>query len=157
MGAGRDRAAVRSAHSVGDPDPLNNHASAESTLHVQTHVFLTIPPCRLVDTREPTRGGPNPLGPGPRSFSIRGPCAGLFYASALAVNVTVTEPTADGHLKIHASGSPEPDTSHLNYRAGQTRSNNGIVSVGNLETFTVDIGQATGSVHVIIDEFGYFR
>jgi hypothetical protein len=73
------------------------------------------------------------------------------------VNLTVTEPTALGHITVYPQGTPKPATSTLNYRAGQTRANNAIVAIGPGGAITVLSGQPSGTVHVIIDVNGYFR
>jgi hypothetical protein len=46
--------------------------------------------------------------------------------------------------------------SAVNYSPGQTRANNGVVSIDANGAFTVRCGQATGLVHLIVDINGYF-
>jgi hypothetical protein len=50
-----------------------------------------------------------------------------------------------------------PLASTINYRAGQTRANNAIVPLGRDGDLRVTAGQAVGSVHVVVDVFGYFE
>jgi hypothetical protein len=86
-----------------------------------------------------------------------GRCGIPAEADAIAVNVTVTQPTAPGHVTIYPSGIPLPTTSTINYGAGQTRANNAIVQVGADDSIAVTCGQTSGTTHFIIDVLGYFR
>jgi uncharacterized protein (DUF1800 family) len=117
--------------------------------------FYTLPPCRAVDTRDVSLGGPA-IGAGQsRTFGFAD-CGVSPTARAVALNLTVTEATAGGHLTLYPEGSPKPLASSINYRAGQTRANNGIVAVGPGAVLAINGGLPTGSVHVIIDITGYF-
>jgi hypothetical protein len=73
------------------------------------------------------------------------------------LNVTVTAPTAQGHLRLFPSGAVLPLASTINYVAGQTRANNAVTPLGASGTLEVYVGQSGGSVHVIIDVNGYFE
>jgi uncharacterized protein (DUF1800 family) len=118
--------------------------------------FYTLPPCRVVDTRAPNGpfGGPA-LGAGQsRTFGFS-QCGVSPTARAVALNVTVIGGTSAGHLTVYPGG-PVPQTSTINYRAGQTRANNTIVSLGPGALLGVYSGQATGTVHFVLDLNGYF-
>jgi len=118
--------------------------------------FYTVTPCRVADTRDPAgpSGGPA-LSPGEdRRFPIGGRCGIPGTARAVALNVTVAGPTAQGSLRIYP-GSVLPVASAVNYRGGQVRSNNSIVGLSG-GGLTVRADQATGSVHVLMDVTGYF-
>jgi hypothetical protein len=71
--------------------------------------------------------------------------------------VTVTEPTAAGHISLYPGGTPLPLASALNYRAGQTRANNAIAPLGVGGTVAVFCGQSAGTTHFVIDVNGYFE
>jgi hypothetical protein len=86
-----------------------------------------------------------------------GSCGIPPEADAIAVNVTVTQPTAPGHVTIYPLGIPLPLTSTINYSAGQTRANNAIVQVGVNGSIAATCAQASGTTHFIIDVIGYFR
>jgi len=86
-----------------------------------------------------------------------GTCGIPPEADAIAVNVTVTQPTAAGHILIYPLGVPQPITSTINYSAGQTRANNAIVQVGADGSIAATCGQGSGTTHFIIDVVGYFR
>jgi uncharacterized protein (DUF1800 family) len=120
--------------------------------------YYTVTPCRVVDTRDASLGGPNPLAGGiPRPFTLGGKCGTAPTASGLILNVTVTQPTAAGFVTLYPGGTSVPATSTINFRAGVTRANSAIVRVGAGGVLNTVAGIATGNtVHIIIDIAGYF-
>ena len=74
-------------------------------------------------------------------------------ATAVALNVTVTRPTATGNLTVYPGGQLLPLTSNLNYVAAQTIANMVLVPVGPGNTVT--FYNAAGTVDVIADVLGY--
>jgi hypothetical protein len=76
---------------------------------------------------------------------------------AVSANVTVVSPSAGGHLRLYASGTPRPGTSSLNFAAGQTRANNAVVSLGVDGAMVVFVSQPSGTAHVVLDVTGYFQ
>jgi hypothetical protein len=88
---------------------------------------------------------------------MAGICGIPAEADALAINVTVTQPTAGGHLTIYQAGVALPLASTINYSAAQTRANNAIVPLGTNDSIAVFSGQPSGTTHFIIDVVGYFR
>jgi Calx-beta domain/Divergent InlB B-repeat domain len=122
--------------------------------------FYTVTPCRVLDSREP--GGPwggEPLHAGQeRTVTIVGPaCAIPPTATALSFNITATGATTVGHLRVYPAGTTTPRTSTLNFAAGQNRANNGVVRLGAGGGLAVYSGQASGTVHVVLDVNGYFE
>ncbi|SDS91882.1 serine protease [Streptomyces sp. TLI_053] len=108
---------------------------------------------RLLDTRP---------GYGAWAFStLEFPVAGVAGvpadATAATLNVTVTEPRADGHLEVFAAdGAGRPGTSNLNFAAGQTVANGVTAQLGGAPG-SVDIyHHSDGFTHVIADLTGYF-
>jgi hypothetical protein len=73
------------------------------------------------------------------------------------VNLTVTQPTAMGHLRLYPAGTSLPPTSSLNYTAGQTRANDAVVPLNGLGELAVHCAQPTGTAHAILDVNGYFE
>jgi uncharacterized repeat protein (TIGR01451 family) len=121
--------------------------------------FHTVDPCRLFDTRDPAgpRGGPA-VAPGvDRVFSLLGVCGIPATAHALAVNITVDQPTQAGHLTLYPAGQGLPDSSSINYRAGQTRASNAVIPLNPAGELAVHSGQPAGTVHVILDVMGYLE
>ena len=73
------------------------------------------------------------------------------------MNLTVVEPTGQGHLRLSPARTPRTLASTINYAAGQTRANNAIVTLSGLGELAVFCGQASGSVHFVLDVSGYFE
>jgi PKD domain/Gametolysin peptidase M11 len=116
--------------------------------------FYTIPPCRSVDTRRPFGpfGGPALSAGNQRAFDLTGTCGVPGTARAVAINMTVTQPTQQGDIRIPAG------VSLLNFRAGQTRANNAVLAVNPTGQITVQAAlAAAGSTHLILDVVGYFE
>jgi hypothetical protein len=122
-------------------------------------LFHTIFPCRLVDTREANGpyGGPALSGAVDRAFVIRGQCAIPDTARAVAFNLTITQPSASGDLRVYRQGIAISTTSVLNWRSGQTRANSALLSLGASGEIVVHVDQGTGGVHLVIDATGYFE
>jgi glucose/arabinose dehydrogenase len=120
--------------------------------------FYTVTPCRVLDTREAAGPwGAPALGAGSdRAFSIAGRCNIPATARAISINVTVTAPTDLGHLVLFPAGGAPPTTSTINFRSGQTRANNAIVTLGPAGDIVVRTGMTSGSVQFILDVDGYF-
>jgi hypothetical protein len=122
---------------------------------VNGDLFYTLAPCRLVDTR--TNDAP-PLSAGAtRVFTLGGKCGIPPTARALSLNVTVTAPSAAGHLVLFPTGGAQPLASTINYTPGQTRANNAILQVDAQGRLSVVCGQASGTVDLILDVNGYLQ
>jgi uncharacterized repeat protein (TIGR03803 family) len=121
--------------------------------------FVTVAPCRLIDTRsaDGPLGGPALQAGSNRDFTLAGTCGVPVTASAVAINITVTQPTSSGNLTIYPGDNPMPVTSTINYSAAQTRANNAVVSANAAGAITVHCAQKSGTVELILDVTGYFR
>jgi Right handed beta helix region len=121
--------------------------------------FYSVTPCRLIDTRGASGpyGGPALNANADRSFVTGGQCGVPPTAKAVAVNLTVTQPQALGDLRVYPGGGTLPNTSTMNYRAGQTRANNAIENLGTQSDLVVRCVQGNGTVHFILDVTGYFE
>lgn len=121
--------------------------------------FYTLDPCRLIDTRNATGplGGPALVAGADRTFTITNACGVPATATAISVNIAVTASTGPGNLRMHPGGTPVPQVSSINYVAGQTRSNNAVVPLSDIGELGVYVGQASGTVHFILDVNGYFE
>jgi hypothetical protein len=121
--------------------------------------FFSVPPCRIVDTRnaDGPLGGPALAANADRTFTVAGACGIPPTAGALSVNLTVTQPSAAGDLRLYPGGTPLPVTSSINYAAGQTRANNATLLLGPGGTVSVRCVQATGTVQFLLDVNGYYR
>jgi FG-GAP-like repeat/FG-GAP repeat len=127
--------------------------------------FFTVPPCRISDSRlaaNLTYGGPKLQSGEQRTitFTTNPPrCLIPAGAKAVALNITVTEGTASGVLRVFPGGDGLPTASTMNWSSGQTRANNQVLPLsfegrGHLTVY-VDMPPAN-QVHVIIDVTGYF-
>ncbi|HZF10846.1 MAG TPA: PQQ-dependent sugar dehydrogenase [Thermoanaerobaculia bacterium] len=115
--------------------------------------FFTVPPCRAIDTRSGA-----PLTPGaPRTLPLAGSCGIPAGAEALAINLTVTGPTAAGFLSVYPSGQTPPPTSTLNFNAGQVRANNAILPLAGGGLDVMAGLPPGGQVHLVVDVVGYFQ
>jgi hypothetical protein len=118
--------------------------------------FFTLPPCRLLDTRE---SGPAMASGVREVLTVQGACGIPSTAQALAVNVTVVQPTGSGHL-IFSPADATTASSTLNFSAGSTRANNAVLRLALDATGALAVVPAVagnGTVHVILDVTGYFQ
>jgi hypothetical protein len=123
-------------------------------------LFYTLPPCRVLDTRNPAGPlGAPPLQPGAtRTFNVAAsPCGIPADAVAISANLTVTNVGAQGDLVVFPSDILRPNTSTISFRAGRTRANNAIVSFSKSSaTFSV-FNNSAATVDFILDVNAYFR
>ncbi|WP_037847598.1 MULTISPECIES: PKD domain-containing protein [unclassified Streptomyces] len=118
--------------------------------------YTSLNPVRFVDTREglgTARG--QVAGQGTFGVQITGRSGIPAGATAVALNVTVTDPKQAGHLTVFPSGQTAPSTSNLNFTPGQTVANSVIVPVGADGKINVRNGAWAGT-DVIIDVVGYY-
>jgi uncharacterized repeat protein (TIGR01451 family) len=150
-------ATVTAPAGVTDPTPGNNSATDTDTL--LQGIYYTVTPCRLLDTRNPNGpyGGPALPGLSTRTFVAAGQCGIPTDATAVTYNISVTQGTTGGDLRLYQAGITPPLAASINYGTGQTRSNNGIVPLGAAGDFVVKSDQPAGTVNVIVDINGYFR
>ncbi len=124
--------------------------------------YTGLSPARLMDTRPglPTVDGQavgaGPVGQGGTTdLTVVGrggvPASGV---GAVALNVTVTNPTLGSFLTVWPAGEARPTASNLNMVAGQTVPNMVIVPVG--AGGKISIFNNGGTVDVIVDVLGWF-
>ncbi len=114
--------------------------------------FVSVTPCRLVDTR--TNHNPIP-GNTSRNFIVPqlGGCNIPSSAAAYSLNVTVVPPGRLGYLTIWPTGEDQPYVSTLNSPDGRVKANAAIVPAGYQGGVSVYVTQTTD---VILDINGYF-
>ncbi|MCU1396412.1 MAG: hypothetical protein JWM34_4840 [Ilumatobacteraceae bacterium] len=125
-----------------------------------TSTHVAINPGRLVDTRSsgPTVDG-SASGFGPLQIGATTPVqvtgrAGVpSTATAVVLNVTVTQPAAAGFLTVFPCGSTPPTASNLNYTAGLSIPNLVVTKIGTNGQVCVFNQQAT---QLVVDVAGYF-
>lgn len=120
--------------------------------------LFTVTPCRLFDTR--TTDPPSLASLSPRLVQIVGHCGIPSTAKAVSVNFTVVGATGAGYVQAWPGDQPPPNTSVINFAAGQTRANNMILPLAKdgsgsaaVQSFVV----GDGTVHLVIDVNGYFE
>lgn len=122
--------------------------------------FFAVTPCRLLDTRSPdgAAGGPYLDGLSTRTLQTATRCGIPATATALSINVTVTNATAAGSLTIYAGDASLPNASAINFNAGRTRANNAVLKVAVDGTSALKIrNNGTGLLDVIVDVNGFFQ
>lgn len=121
--------------------------------------FYAVTPCRAVDTRTGFGGVVNSSVT--RNFTIQTVCGVPSGAKAVALNVTITGPTAAGFLSLWPAGGSMPLVSTINFVAGEQALANGAIVP--LAATTPDlsliygVGGGSATVHVILDVTGYFQ
>lgn len=125
--------------------------------------FVGIQPLRILDTRTAPLADHGCAAPafGGQEFSLQVagvqiPGRGAVPAgvSAVALNVTLVEPTSGTFLTVWPSGAPRPLASNLNGVPGSVVPNMVIAKVG--ADGKVNIFNSSGSSHVVVDVLGYF-
>lgn len=117
---------------------------------VTTPIF----PQRIVDTRLGIGGGR--LGEGEeRAVTIAGTLGIPGFAPEVALNITVTNPSAAGYLTVWPADTPRPSTSALNMAAGQTVANAALVQLSTTTSGTFSVLNAIGSTDLIIDAMAW--
>src|SRR5260370_30899903 len=88
--------------------------------------FFTVSPCRVADTRNPIGpyGGPALAANADRTFVIATQCGIPLTARAVSFNLTITQPTALGDLRVFPARAGLPLVSALNWRPRHTPPNN---------------------------------
>jgi hypothetical protein len=120
--------------------------------------FVSMAPCRVVDTRDASKppgfGTPFISGQTSRSFTIpNGPCGIPAAAQAYSLNVTVAPHSELGYLTVWPTGQSQPLVSTLNSLDGEVKANAAIVPAGTGGAISVF---ATNDTDVILDINGYF-
>jgi uncharacterized repeat protein (TIGR01451 family) len=144
-----------------DSNRSNNSDTINTALRPSGGDFYTVTPCRVIDTRNPPGsaglGGPALAANNVRIFQVSGACGIPITAIAIAATITVTQPGAEGNVRVYPAFGSIPLISTINYSRGQTRANNGVIPlyVGQMAAFAAQAGGTT--VHLIVDVTGYFE
>jgi hypothetical protein len=124
--------------------------------------FFTLDPCRLADTRSASgaSGGPALAANTKRSFPVAGLCGVPSTATAVALNVTVTDETDFGDLRLYPAGGRAPDASTINFVANKPRANSAVTALGlggQIGVACDMLPGSTGQTHLVVDVTGYYR
>ena len=133
----------------------------------QDLVYTPLQPCRIVDTRHTAAGQiagnstRNFVATNASNFTSQGGsttnCGTLgLNATAVAINLTVVNPTTQGYATIYPFGNTQPLASNINYLAGDIVANSVITQIPNpLSSFDFTI-YSNGTSHYVADIVGYF-
>ncbi|MEO6570832.1 MAG: DUF1501 domain-containing protein, partial [Ilumatobacteraceae bacterium] len=118
--------------------------------------FTPVTPARLFDTRTGTGIRPGKLA---HLSAVELQVAGNAGvpptgATAVVMNLTVTEPAGPGYLRLTPTGDAVTETSNVNFFSGDTVPNLTICKLGADGKITLDA--AGPAAHAIGDVFGYF-
>lgn len=117
--------------------------------------FHPVVPARLLDSRTANGGWTGKLFAGTnQDLSVTSRGGVPSGASAVVMNVTVTNGTAGSYLTAFPAGAPTPTAANLNFAPGQTTSNQVLVQVG--ADGKVSVYNNSGDVHVIVDVLGWY-
>ena len=107
--------------------------------------MTTSNPVRLMDSRSA----------GARStiFTVQLASQVPALATAVGLNLTVTDPADDGFITAYPCGQPVPVASNVNYHRGQTVPNMAVVAMGASQTVCITSDKPT---HLIVDSASYF-
>lgn len=114
--------------------------------------FYTLTPCRVLDTRS---GSPLQSGV-TRLVSVVGTCGIPAGTRALAANVTTVSPTNPGSLVVFPGNYPDPGTATAHLVPGRVLANEAVLPLSTDGAGNLALLAQGGSVHVLIDVFGYF-
>ncbi|MFI9330469.1 PKD domain-containing protein [Kitasatospora sp. NPDC052868] len=119
--------------------------------------YTAIAPTRVLDTREAGSRYPR-LGAGETiDLDVRKPGSATLVpagATAVVLNLTATEGTANSHLDVYPSAAARPTTSNVNFGPGQDVANLVTVPIG--PDGKVVVRNNSGTVHAVADVLGYF-
>jgi len=122
--------------------------------------YHPVTPARVFDSRS---GATPATAPGGRELTV--PIVGLggvpaeaSEVLAVAVSITVVQPTVAGYLSVRGAGEPDRGGSVVNFAAGRDVPNSAIVrpGAGGALTLRLVTPAGAGSAHVLVDVFGWF-
>ncbi|WP_458781271.1 S8 family peptidase [Arthrobacter sp. D3-16] len=113
--------------------------------------FQPIAPTRFLDTRDGYPAAPDTAA----SFQATGEHGVPVDASAIVFNLTVAHADAHGYITAYPMQPVRPDSSNVNFRAGQIVPNSVLVPVGQFRKVLL-YNRSPGRTHLVADVSGYF-
>jgi hypothetical protein len=134
---------------------FNGYATDAATLGARRQ-GLTIPPARVLDTRNSSQGDLSAAVGRRQTVSTRVAGRGGVptNARAVALNITAVSPTQAGFVTVWPSGQQRPAVSSVNFPAGREVGNFVIAELG--ADGKLDIYNHNGRTDVVFDVVGYF-
>jgi hypothetical protein len=122
--------------------------------------YMPLSPARLVDTRNGTGVTKGQVGQnGTIQVQIAGADNGQlpYGVTAVALNMTVTNPQGSGFLTAYPDGQPLPNASNVNYSQKQTIANSVVVPVAlDGEIDITNSGTLAKGTDIVVDVVGYY-
>ena len=120
--------------------------------------YVAIAPTRVYDSRTASGlpgAGTTLTAGGSDNVQVAGGTTGIpSTATAVAVNVAITNPTASSFIDAYPTGATVPGTASQNFVAGETLSSQVVAGVGTGGDIT--IANHAGTVDVVVDVDGYY-
>ena len=119
--------------------------------------FTGVAPARLLDSRTAVGAWPGRIVGGAgttRTLAVAGHGGVPATATAAVLNVTATDSDAGSFLQVWPTGATRPNSSNVNFAAGETIANLVVVGLGT--GGQVSFFDAVGSTHVVADVVGYY-
>ena len=123
--------------------------------------YTSLSPYRLVDTRSGTGAPKAQVGQNDTiAVQVAGQDGGLLPSSgitAVALNMTVTNPQGSGFLTAYPDNQPLPNASNVNYSQKQTIANSVIVPVASDGKIDItNSGTLAKGTDIVVDVVGYY-
>jgi hypothetical protein len=124
--------------------------------------FVGATPRRVLDTRNGTGGRWSPVDPwSPATLPIRGIDLSVdgrtrsipWTASAVAINLTVVNPSGRGYATVWPCGQQRPTASNVNFAPGRNIANMVVASIGTNGAICIHTHKVA---HVVVDVAGWF-
>ena len=143
------------ATNTAGPGPAS--AASSPVTPVSGSYFHPLAPTRVLDSRGPNGGWNAQVTAGaPKPLTVTGGTNAVpTNVDAVVINVTVTGASAGSFLTVYPAGTPVPNTSSLNFGAGETIPNLVTVKVG--ANGQIAFANAVGATDVIVDLVGYYN
>jgi hypothetical protein len=118
--------------------------------------YTPIAPARILDTRSGVGAPGGKVGADATlDFTVAGVGGVPPNASAVVVNLTATQPSAQTWITAYPAGEVRPTASNLNVMGGQTRPNLVVARVG--AGGKVSLYNFNGDTHLVADVVGWFN
>ena len=117
--------------------------------------FVDLPPTRVLDTRTGLGIATSLAGGATRALQVSGTAGVPSTASAVAINLTVTNAARSGFVTAFPTGVGVPTASTLNFVAGDTIANLAVVRLGTGGSLSLHNG-SSGRIDLVADVAGYY-
>lgn len=134
-----------------------NQALAPITTPSPASYHYSMSPTRIMDTRNGLGGTTGPVAPNSDTKLKVAGTAGIpaTGVTAVAIDLTLTGPTASGNVVTYADGDQLPTTSSINFDPGTTITDYQVVPVSPDGKIALHLNSA-GSAQLVVDVTGYF-